>query len=36
MKKGTENLIKANQMNYFSLMREKGPKLDPEIVVREI
>ena len=23
-------------MNYFSLIREKGPKLDPESVVKEL
>ena len=34
--KGTQILIKAKQTNYFSFMKEKGPKLDPESIVIEI
>ena len=34
--KGTTILIKAKQTNHFSFMKEGGPKLDPESVVREI
>ena len=33
--KGTKILTKAKNI-FFSLIREKGPKLDPEIVVSEI
>ena len=29
-------VIKAKLVNYFSLMREKGPKSDPDSVVKEI
>ena len=35
-KKCTNILIKAKQANYVSLMREKGPKLDPQRVFIDI
>ena len=35
-KKSIKYLINAKQTNYFTLMRENGPKVDPECGVREI
>ena len=34
--KNKKKLIKAKQAIYFSLMREKGPKKDPESGFKEI